>query len=542
VYSANAAAGLLAGKPEALHAAVAGHLARSLGVARPAALRQVAELFRALPDDLKERLLDAAFRVLASDDKDDTSLRELAAELPPDAALKALRQLAQGGMRLSPHAMRLLHTLMAAAQRARRERDASRASSSEETRAVVAELMTLFQDEDVDRFNPEDHEALLDSAAIDPQDLKDSRAAGELGERADSLTETALEHTLLLTLIELAGAREALPLDAPLERLQALFRDALSAGQFTRALEIVDSVRTIDRDEALPAANKKRLGEFLARLAEPELLASLLNAPHKAGASPAQVKELIARLGSAAARGLLENLAAEQDQKKRRRLFDLIVSLGSVIVPDATRMLRDTRWYVVRNMIVLLRRVGDKGSLPEIRRCAEDRDLRVRLEAIKTLLVQDPSVPRGLLDKAILDKDPKLAESAVVLVGQYGIKEGTQPLLSILSRWDLFGSQRSLRLKALKALADLGDASVLPRLERFFGGGFLPPIALEERRAAFKALEGYPEDARRPFVDKGLYSKDSAIRDACQRLLRSAPPVSDRTLVPSAAPPPGGAP
>jgi len=90
-------------------------------------------------------------------------------------------------------------------------------------------------------------------------------------------------------------------------------------------------------------------------------------------------------LGKAAARGFLVALAEEQDKSRRRRILDLLVSLGPVIVQPATELLSDERWYVVRNMIVLLQRVGDASALPEVRRCAEHYDLRVHaVTLIKT--------------------------------------------------------------------------------------------------------------------------------------------------------------
>jgi HEAT repeat protein len=174
-----------------------------------------------------------------------------------------------------------------------------------------------------------------------------------------------------------------------------------------------------------------------------------------------------------------------------------------------------------------------------VRKLSAHADLRVRLEAIKTLLASDPKLPRELLDKAIMDPDPKLAESAVVLVGEYRIQEAKDPLVSILKAWDLFGARRSLRLKTLRALADLADPAVLPRIGRFFGSGLFPPVAPEERRAAFKSLEGYPLEARRPLVERGLRSRDPQIRDLCQKLASAPAParVGEQTLIPGAPPP-----
>jgi HEAT repeat protein len=183
-------------------------------------------------------------------------------------------------------------------------------------------------------------------------------------------------------------------------------------------------------------------------------------------------------------------------------------------------------------MILLLRGVGDRSSLPELRRCAEHPDLRVRLEAIKSLFLFDPGLPAELLRRAIHDPDPTLAESAVMLAGTCGITQAVQPILEVLRRWDLRGRRRGLRLKALRALARLGDPAALPALERFFAGGWLPPVARAERRAAFATLGAYPEPHRRPLIARGLRSRDAAIRAICERLERGGgDPSLDETHV-----------
>src|SRR5262249_37408315 len=233
---------------------------------------------------------------------------------------------------------------------------------------------------------------------------------------------------------------------------------------------------------------------------------------------------LMDALGTSAARAFLVALAEEQDKSRRRRILDLLVSMGSVIAPAATELLADERWYVVRNMIVLLHKVGDQSSLPEVRRCAEHYDLRVRLEAIKWLLAYDPEVPRSLLEKAIHDPDPKLAEAAIALAGSYGIQEAIAPLLKIVEGLDVMGRRRSLRVKALKGLGELARPAVLPKLERYFAQPLVPMVAIEERRAAYRSLALYPPEARRPLVERGLRSRDPEIRRVCEALRREPAP------------------
>jgi HEAT repeat protein len=176
-------------------------------------------------------------------------------------------------------------------------------------------------------------------------------------------------------------------------------------------------------------------------------------------------------------------------------------------------------------MVLLLRRVQDRSAMSEILRCADHADLRVRLEAIRALFAFDSKVPRDLLARTINHPDPRLAEAAVLLSGQHRITQATDLLVEILLRWDVFGRHRSMRLKALRALADLGDGAVLPRLGRFFRERPFPLVSIDERRSAYRYLSSYDAVARAPWVARGERSRDPVIRDICRGLAKAVPPA-----------------
>jgi hypothetical protein len=236
------------------------------------------------------------------------------------------------------------------------------------------------------------------------------------------------------------------------------------------------------------------------------------------GQAVEQARRLVDALGGPAARGLLLALAEEAGRSRRHTLLDFIVSLGDRAIADATSLLRDPRWYVVRNMLLLLRQIGDRTSLPEVRRLAMHSDLRVKLEAIRSLFELDRRPPTDLLAAVINDADPKLAEAAVTLAGARGFVGAAPPLAELLRPWDPFGRRRSLRLRALKSLGQLGVPATLAALDRFSRRWGLFPVALEERRAYFQSLAGYPPAAREPFVRRGLSFPDPEIRETCRRL------------------------
>lgn len=492
--------------------AVGTHIARSTGLKRQFAMQQVVQLLKSLPDSLREAIIRAVMQTLATDEGAASHLREFAAELRQDQVLDALRYLSSM-TRLSTHATRLLETL------------ATTRTSTPDLQAappaLIAELVQLFGDEDIDRFNPPDHRSLLENAGvhIPPASPAGPDAIRKLRERVDTVAADVVNLQVARSLLELIARHgEARPPGALLRRIGPIFEAQVGSGQVSEALEIVHRLNEISsatENAALRGAIRESLSLLAGAATMDALVGGMLAAPPE---KITIIQQLIDALGSAAMQSLLIALAGESNRSRRRKLFDFVAGLGPGIVPDAARFLTDDRWYVVRNMILLLRGVNDRSTLGEIRRLAEHPDLRVRLEAIKTLLALEQNVPQSLLEKVIHDPDPKMAESAISLVGSYGIREAVGPLLQVLAPRDVFGARRALRLHAIRALGELAAPEALPGLERFLRDSFLPWPHRDERRAVWESLGSYSTEARAPFVERGLRSRDAIVRDLCRKL------------------------
>jgi hypothetical protein len=477
---------------------------------------QVIQLIRALPAEVREPVLAAALRVLATEEGSSAHLANLAAALPPADVLRGLRRLAQEQGQLSSHALRMAQALAEAHE------GLPESQGLPEPPADFAAMAALFREEDVDRYNPEDHRALLaQKPTIDLDAIAVDLAADPDAFGPDTESDDAIERRVVTTLLDMTASSPDVVQPLVLGRLRDMFVRALQVRRFAQAIAMIRAIRELAADPG-QAERRGALEEFVEHLADAKTLAALVAASRQPGGPPfVQVQSLVLALGASATHGLLEALAAEPDRARRLRLIELAASLGPAIVPETRRLLADPRWYVVRNMVLLLRRVHDKSAMSEILRCADHPDLRVRLEAIRALFAFDTKVPRDLLARTINHPDPRLAEAAVLLSGQHGITQATDLLVEILLRWDVLGRRRSLRLKALRALADLADPAVLPRIDRFFRERPFPLVALEERRAAYRLLGSYDPGARAPYVALGERSRDSLIRDICRALVRA---------------------
>jgi HEAT repeat protein len=497
--------------------ATVSHLEGMSGAGRVLAARQTAQLIMRLPGSLRDSLMRAALRVLAPGADDGEALEAFASTFAPHPVLRAMRQLAADGLPLSRHAQRLVE-LLASTRTPSTEEELP---SPHDLEVLRDELVTLFRDEDVDRYNPEDHLALLTRAMLawparTPVELGTIES---LGDRVASLTEEGVGRQLAETFLDLLGRYGDDRTAAVLGRLGQLVEGALARGSIEGAAAIIERMGLLAAEETTPETARVALRARLEHLARTETLAALAAALATPGAATGLAAvRLVRLLGPSAVRSLLQVLVEEQVRVRRRRVFDLLSALGSDVVPETTRWLGDPNWYVVRNMIALLHAVGDRSSLGTVRRLTGHADLRVRLEALRSLLDLDPAEGHGYLLNAMGDPDPRAATAAVELAGRQGGPGMLEPLLALLDPWDLRGRRRPARLAALQALGRIGRPEALPRLSRFFRERWGPFPSIIERRAAFESLQGYPADARAGLVERGLRSRDHEIRALCERL------------------------
>jgi hypothetical protein len=496
--------------------ATTAHLERLSGAGRALAARQTAQLIIRLPEPLRESLMRATLRVVATDPAGE-ALQAFTSSMTAHPVLRVMGQLAAEGVPLSRHAQRLVE-LLASTPTESQDEDAP---SARDLEILHGELLTLFREEDIDRYNPEDHLALLARAML-AWPTRTPVVLGTLetlGDRVASLTEDAVGRQLTETFLDLLGRYGDDKTGPVLSRLEQLVQGALARGSLDEAVFAIEGMARLAADETVPEPTRSAMRGQLDRLAGAETL-SVLAASLGAAPGPAAVR-LVRLLGPSAIRSLLQVLVEEKVRVRRRRIFDLLSAIGLDVVPEATPWLMDPNWYVVRNIIALLRAVGDRSSLATVSRLTGHTDLRVRLEALRSLLEFDPTVGHGYLLSAIADPDPRAATAAVELASQRGGATMVEPLLGVLASWDLWGRRRVVRLAALQALGRMGRPEALPRLARFFRERLAPFPSLAERRAAYESLQGYPSDARAGLVMRGLRSRDHEIRAVCERL-RSA--------------------
>ncbi len=217
------------------------------------------------------------------------------------------------------------------------------------------------------------------------QALDDLSRPAELGKIATGITQVSeLERTFEICL----ELRNTLP--ALWETIDAL----IARGDIILVLDTLDA---IPGDNPLP-------GVIRSRMATPEHFRQLLAAP---AVDARRIGEFAKRVGDSATEILLDALIESTSRAARRRILDVLASLGDGIGPAIVRRLPNAPWYAQRNLLILMSSLETWPPQFTAADYAENTDVRVRREALRLLLKRTQTRVLGLT-VAIADSDPQL--------------------------------------------------------------------------------------------------------------------------------------
>lgn len=493
------------------------------GGARRSAARHVTEMLGAMPDGMQHGILDAAVRKLVAQEEAAPGLTSLGSAVSAAQMVGSLRRLRSEKVGFAPRVVSAVEYLVAEGVKEIQQPDLNRDPDE-----LARQLRAFFSDEDVDRVPMSgnlDDRIFLELRRHVPVHAMFT----DLGPYLDSITDERLEVDLSMTLIDLVQRPflDEKQVVWVIERQQETFKSMLAGGRFVTATCIVESLRDIAKSEGQIKSVREAAETCLQGLREPQTLSGIVDALGDVKSTEiGLVHNLIDLLGPTVIHQLLCVLGEESELSRRRHVFDLLASLGPAVVPASINLLEDQRWYMTRNILSLLRRVGE-GLTPEVvQKGLDHEDSRVRIEAIKCLPDLGEALTPALVEQVLGDEDTRVVEMAIGVFGSARITASTQPLVDLLKKPDRMGRQRRVRLRALQTLGEIGDAGVLSQIAPFFRSWFAP-VSVEERHAAYRSLELYPKADRQPWLKKGRLSLDPEVREICRTLAEPGSPAAE---------------
>lgn len=238
-----------------------------------------------------------------------------------------------------------------------------------------------------------------------------------------------------------------------------------------------------------------------------------------------QVGLLIQVIGKPFIDPLLDCLAEEETMSLRRFMMDRVLAFGEAARPALLERLSDNRWYVLRNIIVMLRSLAPGQETDRLRPLLKHANAKVRQEALKSLLLAgDPIAQRQVMrDLDSTDRETQLA--ALNLVDRSSPPEMVTKLVQLLSNGGYTPVEYELKAACVQALAETGRAEALPELSKLLGSRSLLAFKTLSRLKAdiVRSLDRYPPQAVLPLLERFAKGSDDLAVLATEqlKLLRS---------------------
>jgi hypothetical protein len=117
----------------------------------------------------------------------------------------------------------------------------------------------------------------------------------------------------------------------------------------------------------------------------------------------------------------------------RKVVIDALIFLGNKDIVLLAKGLNDSRWYVVRNIIYILRKIGDKRAVDYLLKTIRHGDIRVKKEVIRTLGELGGAGVLQALRDCLDDPETQVRSAALKALGNIGSEAAKRILLNKIS-------------------------------------------------------------------------------------------------------------
>jgi len=211
---------------------------------------------------------------------------------------------------------------------------------------------------------------------------------------------------------------------------------------------------------------------------------------------------ILKSLGGKGAYWIIQRVCLVQGLYERKVLAAALVELGPRALPPLVAMLKDERWWVVRNMVSIIGELKSQECVPALKQALAHEDLRVQREAIRALMKCGGAEAEGALVRLLEEEDEGVLRQAVICLGLMRSRLAVPQLLRLLEKRDLLLKELPMKKEVLAALGRIGDRRATPALMRVVSGWFALGRREELQVAAASALGTLGDEAALPLLRK----------------------------------------
>lgn len=476
---------------------------------RSAAIRDLALFVNSLSTELRSQFFDEAFAL----NLDEKLSEELLSRLTDQSLVDAVRRAAAGSNYTPPFVIELLGRLAQERHLILPADTLPDEPGARESSSRAEQLQDLLRPDELEKYVPKEYQNAL--LAILHQNSLTLETTTGLETLKATLEPAAIDQHVGDILMEvLRQASEGESCEELGATIIATLEHYLSERNYPAIDELLQRCR-VDFSARKPAEVCAYLatGEFARVVVEEACIP-------ESGAAEAP-RSLIIKWQDPFVVPLLDRLGVESNRTVRQNCLRLLQNLGSKSIVPAAERLSDQRWFVVRNMLFLLREVGDPAALPFMRPLLRHPHPKVRQEALRScLLFGDPGAVTELLDALSADEEGALLR-AVTLASLCGDVRVVSRLVELLTSGRVFDFRLDIKRAAVRSLAVSAPAESLRVFAEILRTRslFHPQQQTSLKLEILSALEKFPVAEVAGLLEEQRQSASPEIARAAQRAL-----------------------
>jgi hypothetical protein len=460
---------------------------------------RLAAFVSGLNPNLRSQFLNSTFDIKKHDGN--PLAADIISAMSADSVLETLNDLNQLQSDVPPVIMGLLQKLSV---------HATRVPSSDSRMEHLSEsdiqerMRTVFREHASEEFIPDDYQRKLNTMIARKQ--ISTHVKGDISDLLATLDGNRVENRISDIIMNLVtiGGETAEEREFILQNLSDMFGYFLQIGDYGQLVKMID--RTAD--DSFPIDIQYYLRENYARR---EFLDEILTGLTIWGKPRYNdINLLITKIRSPFIEVLLDHLAIEENMSLRRFMMDRLIEMGPMTRVPISIRLDDKRWYVLRNLIIILRAHRDDSIIPLIRPLAKHSNNRVRQEALSTLVMLHDAAAEKLVLRDLDSRDRETLFAAISLSEKSSLPDIHKKLLAMLAKGGLTQLEYDLKSALVKAIGELRRPEALPEFARILGSTslFRNKLLTRLKIDIIRALEYYPLQTVSPLLERLCSGKD----------------------------------
>jgi hypothetical protein len=308
--------------------------------------------------------------------------------------------------------------------------------------------------------------------------------------------------------------------------MKSLVGYLVNNGNMENLVDILKKISMTLDDEEIRGEIKESLKEVVSHAGSPDIVRAM--GPFidsRVDVDEESLNEFAAYLGTNAIQSFIELLGELKNFSARKMVMHVLTEIGRKDIKVLLNGLADRRWYLARNIILIIRQIGDMEAAFQLITKARHTDMRVKIEVIKT--IGDLKILQAIsfLEENLNAEEQQVRMNAVRALGHLRDEKAKQILIQqikenkafidknyeekkcffdVLSLWkendvaeffssflkvkSYFGRKKLYENMACAAygLGRIGNSEYLPLLKKYEGSS--DPLLRENIRIAIRSI------------------------------------------------------